>query len=1317
MGGKTATTTQQVQIPKEVMDRYRSVNVRAEQAATQPFQAYSQDPSAFVAPLTATQQAGIQNINQAAGMTQPYFNTAAGLTLGGAQGVGPLTQQQIGYYQNPFTQSVVDATRAGLQQQQGQQLAQQQAEAIRAGAFGGDRAGIQRAQLMGQQGLATAQAIAPLYLQGYQQAVQTAMGQQGVAAQDLQRQLAAGQQLGGLGAAAQQAALQGAQAQLGAGAQQQQTEQAGLSALYNQFLQERGYPFQVAQFLANIAMGTGALSGSTTTTAQPVPFFSDLRNKRNVQVLGRDPDSGNLIIAYDDKDDLEKSEMHGSPMPPKRVGPIAQELEAQHPELVSEVGGHKIVKGLAPESMGGPVIDLPPGEYREHKADGGGLAALYAQFGSPYGPQQGMQEGPYGARAGYLKSGLNPPGRIAFQADTRQVKPVSTIMQEAMQGAGNVNAISGMFDPEKSLTGKFFNKGLAAVKGAVQGSETPSGQTIDPNAPSVYGTRYASGGLVGYADGGEVDKDDPMGAYGAQGAGIGIPTEMKQPPKLQTPGAPSSGGAGGLGAGSQLLGAAGAVNALATAGSTIAEALPALMAFLPSDERMKDNVEQVGELYDGQPVYRYNMKGSPRTQLGLVAQDVERSGHGDAVAGLGGIKMVDYKRATDVAAGLAPRQGMQAGGVPEAYREYLEEASRETGIPVHFLAAKIQQEGQFRPDARGRAGEIGMTQVLPSTARDPGFGVAPVDPEVLRGDPREQILFGARYLAGRGRAAGVEDFSDPEQVAKALRAYNAGGDPNYVRNVFRHLPQFGVDMPQGLAAYAPDNRRSEGQGAIDSAAGRPQGLGAAQQQSASERSALAGYLPIKFGTRTRETPEGKEFSSIGEFLTSRQFVQPLFEGLAGMAASPSLFAGSAALQGLGAASRAYTNLEKEMAGTAETAERTALTQAQTDMAKVQAQGASIKDFEGRLYILVRDSSGRPKWVDFNLEYQPNKDRYKFYTPTPGETIPERPSGVGRGDEGVRRGDLDRRPPQPVAGQAELATAAAPAPAPAPTRGENPFAVTDDLKERAASEARTMTAETTSSLAARQDIVAQQNKMAEQANDEKRLLVELGVLGSTPKGFVSQGVLQPYKLRIARVANDVVGSIFPRDASGQAAELFDAKDIASYDAWDKKISELSAIAARAVNQTAVESLGRMRSMYPTPEQSQGGFAKNAAEVLVQRQVAIERARFVNEYHNLIKQQNPTRYSERFSPSILQEFDRRYGDVFNQQKAALEKMLNASSGPTDPRTNRRMVDENGKQMSWFTFLQKNASRLDPEFVKQIERRFNAPGIMNYFQVGAP
>lgn len=65
-----------------------------------------------------------------------------------------------------------------------------------------------------------------------------------------------------------------------------------------------------------------------------------------------------------------------------------------------------------------------------------------------------------------------------------------------------------------------------------------------------------------------------------------------------------------------------------------------------SDERAKDDVEKVGKLDDGKDVYRYRMKGSPKFQIGLLAQDVEKSDP-DAVRTFGGFKMVDYKKATD----------------------------------------------------------------------------------------------------------------------------------------------------------------------------------------------------------------------------------------------------------------------------------------------------------------------------------------------------------------------------------------------------------------------------------------------------------------------------------------------------------------------------------------------------------------------------------------------------------------------------------------------------------------------------------------------
>lgn len=72
-----------------------------------------------------------------------------------------------------------------------------------------------------------------------------------------------------------------------------------------------------------------------------------------------------------------------------------------------------------------------------------------------------------------------------------------------------------------------------------------------------------------------------------------------------------------------------------------------------SDERAKDNIERVGKLDDGQPVFRYNYKGSPVTQIGLLAQRVAET-EPDAVGDMGmGMLGVDYRRATDRAARMA----------------------------------------------------------------------------------------------------------------------------------------------------------------------------------------------------------------------------------------------------------------------------------------------------------------------------------------------------------------------------------------------------------------------------------------------------------------------------------------------------------------------------------------------------------------------------------------------------------------------------------------------------------------------------------------
>lgn len=68
-----------------------------------------------------------------------------------------------------------------------------------------------------------------------------------------------------------------------------------------------------------------------------------------------------------------------------------------------------------------------------------------------------------------------------------------------------------------------------------------------------------------------------------------------------------------------------------------------------SDGYMKDDIEKVGELYDGQNVYRYRFKGSPKHEIGLIAQEVEQR-YPEAVREFDGIKHVNYEAATRPAA-------------------------------------------------------------------------------------------------------------------------------------------------------------------------------------------------------------------------------------------------------------------------------------------------------------------------------------------------------------------------------------------------------------------------------------------------------------------------------------------------------------------------------------------------------------------------------------------------------------------------------------------------------------------------------------------
>ena len=263
MGGKTQTTQQQSSSTPTGFPLLADIYNRVSQVASQPYTPYN---NPMVAGLSGTQQAGIQGITNAQGAAQPYFDQAAQYAQNGAAAIDP---SQIQRYMSPYTQNVIDATKANFRQDNA--IGQQQVigNAAAKGALGGDRIGVAQAELARQQGLAQNPVIAGLENQNYTQAL-------GAAQQDRAAQAQGAYTYGALAPSVQNAKISGAQAQIGAGGLEQGTQQAQLTADYNKYLQQLAFPYQQAGFLASAGLpAVNAMGGTTTgqtTTPGPNPW-------------------------------------------------------------------------------------------------------------------------------------------------------------------------------------------------------------------------------------------------------------------------------------------------------------------------------------------------------------------------------------------------------------------------------------------------------------------------------------------------------------------------------------------------------------------------------------------------------------------------------------------------------------------------------------------------------------------------------------------------------------------------------------------------------------------------------------------------------------------------------------------------------------------------------------------------------------------------------------------------------------------------------------------------------------------------------------
>jgi endosialidase-like protein len=100
-----------------------------------------------------------------------------------------------------------------------------------------------------------------------------------------------------------------------------------------QALQQQAYQNQAQMQNTNQNQLFGGLFGLGSSV---LGAFSDERDKTDLKRLGKDKATGLPIYAYRYKDDPKTY--------PKAVGPMAQDVEKIAPSMVSEIGGHKVIK-------------------------------------------------------------------------------------------------------------------------------------------------------------------------------------------------------------------------------------------------------------------------------------------------------------------------------------------------------------------------------------------------------------------------------------------------------------------------------------------------------------------------------------------------------------------------------------------------------------------------------------------------------------------------------------------------------------------------------------------------------------------------------------------------------------------------------------------------------------------------------------------------------------------------------------------------------------------------------------------------------------
>ena len=252
-GGDTTVTNTDPTTQARLDDLYEKANT----VASQPFVPYT---GARVAGFNPDQ---IKYFDSTRGMFNQSmgFNPRNRLNTLANQSAPSLLKTDIGAYQNPFQDQVIDNTLDDLNRARQIQIQSDQDAAIGRGAFGGSRSAIIEAETNRNFADRAGNIAANLRSQGFDRATS-------LAGQDLSRDMQnRGFQAGLLGnQLSDQYRTLGMLSNIGS--QQQGMQQGGLDAGYNEFMRAINYAPQQLGILSSSVFGMNPAAGQTTTTQQ-----------------------------------------------------------------------------------------------------------------------------------------------------------------------------------------------------------------------------------------------------------------------------------------------------------------------------------------------------------------------------------------------------------------------------------------------------------------------------------------------------------------------------------------------------------------------------------------------------------------------------------------------------------------------------------------------------------------------------------------------------------------------------------------------------------------------------------------------------------------------------------------------------------------------------------------------------------------------------------------------------------------------------------------------------------------------------------------